>query len=96
MPDRRNKWDECHRIYPKIGEILDWANEIDEERTWPGATHFLTATAIASSGDPLAPRGLIRSLIHGEGVISAGNTPCRGNKETSSSQVPSAHAELRK
>jgi hypothetical protein len=31
MPDRRNKWDECHRIYPKIGEILDCANETRKE-----------------------------------------------------------------
>lgn len=31
MPDRRNKWDECHRIYPRIGEMLDWANDIREK-----------------------------------------------------------------
>jgi hypothetical protein len=97
MPDRPNKWDECHRIYPKIGEILDWANEIYEERTWSGATHFLTATAIASSGDPLAPRGLIRSLIHGEGLLARAIRhveEIRGPAVLS--QIPSALAELGK
>jgi hypothetical protein len=30
MSDRRNKWDECRHIYPKIAETLDCANEICE------------------------------------------------------------------
>lgn len=32
MPDRRNKWDECRHIYPRIAEMLDWANEIHERK----------------------------------------------------------------
>ena len=41
MPDRRNKWDECHRIYPKTGEILDWANEIYENEHGRARLTFL-------------------------------------------------------
>ena len=98
MPDRRNKWDGCHRIYPKSGEVLDWGKiEIYAERTWPDATHFLTATAIAGSGDPLTPRGLIRSLIHGEGLLARTIRHVEGIRGPAVlSQIPSVLVELRK